>query len=242
MSREIVSSVPFDNVVPTKILQDLLHRELKEPFIATGIHITTLNAFVSGILTQEELGAADLIYADGVSVSLLMRMGGLRQFRRVSTTDLVHELFFTEGQNDSFRIALLGGTSEVSVLARISWINYREFDAVWAHHGFENNWDAVIEDMREFAPNIVLVGLGMPKELKLLLEERNRLPPAIYLTCGGYLRLLAGTEKRSPVLMQILKIEWLYRLTFHPNMTFSRYSRGIFTLIKLLVQIERNKN
>jgi len=226
------SNFILDDVDPKVFVSEVSVNQLQDKLIVVGIHITTLNALISGTLNTGEFKRADLVYADGVSVSLLGKLFGLNKFQRLAMTDLIR--LFLDAHSDSapFKVALLGGENFVSDLAAKNWkLRYPE-DSVWSHHGYETNWTPILEDLRYFAPDLVLVGLGMPLELRFLNDHYEELPKAIYFTCGGYLRLLAGVEKRAPKLFQEVKLEWLYRLVFSPKRTFSRYSRGVWTLLK----------
>lgn len=239
MYRNIETGIPFDNVDPFSILKNLEINNVNKPFIATGIHITTLNALMSGQLTKGELNEADLIYADGLSVEITMLAAGLRNFRRYSTTDLISLLFLNDKNKTPLRVALLGGISRVSELAAAKWVQKRPFDSVWNHHGYESNWSDAIQALNSFSPHLVLIGFGMPLELLFLIKHKQHLPNALYLTCGGYLRILAEVEKRAPIIMQRALLEWLYRLVSNPRQTHKRYILGLINMIRINFRLRR---
>jgi N-acetylglucosaminyldiphosphoundecaprenol N-acetyl-beta-D-mannosaminyltransferase len=195
-------------------------------------------------LTATELEEATLIFADGYSVSALMRYGGLRNCVRVATTDLIQKLLDSQMGNANFKIALIGGDVITSESAKVEWLKLRPLDQVMSVQGFNIDIPALLSDLNVFKPDLILVGMGMPLELKFLNQYRDQLPNGLYVTCGGYLRLLAKMESRSPTLLQNLKLEWLYRWVTDPKRTTKRYVMGLYNiaLLLLLTKSKRSRN
>ena len=72
-------------------------------------------------------------------------------------------------------------------------------------------------------PDIVFVGLGCPKQERLIAAVGPYLPTAWYLGCGAAVPLAAGTVRRAPRWMQQAGLEWLFRLLSEPRRLFHRY-------------------
>jgi N-acetylglucosaminyldiphosphoundecaprenol N-acetyl-beta-D-mannosaminyltransferase len=214
-------------------LEHFLNKSKSEVVSLVGVHITTLNAMKSRDLSQLELEKANLIFADGLSVSILMRLGGLSHFKRIATTDLIDYLLVHNFENVNLRVALIGGNEKISSSATTEWLRAREGDTVVGFLGYEMDLEKLLQELATFKPDLVLVGLGMPKELRFINENFKDLPNALYVTCGGYLRLLGKLEFRAPRLMRYLRLEWCYRLLTDPLRTFPRYSIGMSSLLSL---------
>lgn len=77
--------------------------------------------------------------------------------------------------------------------------------------------------LRRAGPTLVLVGLGFPKQERLIRLLRSELPQAWLVGVGISLSFLAGEQPRSPALLQRLGLEWMHRLWHEPRRLFRRY-------------------
>ena len=97
------------------------------------------------------------------------------------------------------------------------------------HHGFfdtdinsaENK--VVVEQIRAFKPNILIIGMGMPRQEKWIYENSAILNADVIMTSGAVMEYVAGTVKTPPRWMGRNGLEWLYRLTEHPERFWFRY-------------------
>ena len=71
--------------------------------------------------------------------------------------------------------------------------------------------------------DLVLVGLGFPKQERLAETLCERLPTAWVLGCGGGIQMAAGEAKRPPVWAQRMGVEWIVRLLQEPRRLGHRY-------------------
>lgn len=209
-------------------------------FIACGIHVTTLLASKKSHLPLK-LEMADFVFADGYSIHLLSKAAGCRKSERIATTDLIIDIFdeMKQGRKRGLKVAFIGGRMGIALAAAVNHTLSYPDDEIFARHGFFDDWTQPLYDLREFQPDVVLVGLGMPLELDWILRHQDQLPEAIYVTCGGLLRILAGVEKRSPSMIQRLKLEWLYRWVRHPSQVGTRYLGGMAIVAKDISTILR---
>ena len=74
-----------------------------------------------------------------------------------------------------------------------------------------------------FGPDLVLVGLGFPKQEQVIRVLRPELPGAWFVGVGISLSFLAGDQPRAPLALQRLGLEWLHRLWHEPRRLFRRY-------------------
>jgi N-acetylglucosaminyldiphosphoundecaprenol N-acetyl-beta-D-mannosaminyltransferase len=68
----------------------------------------------------------------------------------------------------------------------------------------------------------VLVGLGTPKQDLWMAEHKNRIN-AVMLGVGAAFDFIAGEKKQSPAWLQVLGLEWLFRLACEPRRLWKRY-------------------
>lgn len=81
----------------------------------------------------------------------------------------------------------------------------------------------IVSTVRAARPDLVYVGLGFPKQERLIAELRTALPSAWFLGCGGGLAFLAGEVSRAPRWMQAAGLEWLHRMAKDPRRLARRY-------------------
>ena len=97
-------------------------------------------------------------------------------------------------------------------------------------HGFQDLL-TYISDAQKHKPAVIVLAMGMPKQeilaQQLKQELKQELKHPCLIICGGaILDFLAGRVTRSPLWMQKLGLERLYRLILEPKRLFKRYVNG----------------
>ena len=161
------------------------------------------------------INAADLITADGIGVVWAARRLGTPVFERVTGIDLVHALFPIAHAGE-WRIFFLGGKPGVAEQAA-NQVALKHYGIICdAMHGYFSSEEEpeVLEKIRNFQPDVLLVGMGAPRQEYWLAEH-----PGLACVCigvGGSFDALAGIVVRAPKRIQDLHVEWLYRLWKEP--------------------------
>ena len=110
------------------------------------------------------------------------------------------------------KIFLLGGKEGVAEKVK------EKLDAkvVGMEHGYQN-LEKVIEKINKAKPDILLVGLGSPKQEKWIYENLAKMPSVkVAIGVGGAFDFISGRVKRAPVFVQKISLEWLWRLALQP--------------------------
>lgn len=82
----------------------------------------------------------------------------------------------------------------------------------------------IVDIINASGANVVLVGLGNPKQTIWIYDNMDKLPGVdIYMALGATIDFEAGNIKRAPKIYQKLGMEWLYRFTREPRRLFRRY-------------------
>jgi N-acetylglucosaminyldiphosphoundecaprenol N-acetyl-beta-D-mannosaminyltransferase len=112
--------------------------------------------------------------------------------------------------------------------------------------GFEHDetWlEWMAATVRDAAPDIVYVGLGCPKQERLIAKLAQALPRAWFIGCGVSFSFVAGDVRRAPAIVQRLGLEWLHRLVQEPRRLCRRYLvHGVPFLLALLMSAVRERN
>jgi N-acetylglucosaminyldiphosphoundecaprenol N-acetyl-beta-D-mannosaminyltransferase len=101
------------------------------------------------------------------------------------------------------------------------------FGAISPPFGFEKDisyLNFLVNEIEESKAKIVAVGLGSPKQEKLILSLQRMLPNVdLYFGIGATIDFMSGERKRAPLWVQKLGMEWLYRAFQEPKRLFKRY-------------------
>ena len=93
--------------------------------------------------------------------------------------------------------------------------------------GFEKNEEEckeIVNIINKSGANVVLVGVGAPKQEKWIMKWKHLMPGVkVWMALGATIDFEAGNVKRAPKIYQKLAMEWLYRFTREPKRLFHRY-------------------
>lgn len=93
--------------------------------------------------------------------------------------------------------------------------------------------DQMINDINSLKPDILVVGLGCPKQEYFMYDYYQKLDTKLSLGLGASLDFEAGNIKRAPKWMQKVGLEWFYRFLKEPKRMFKRYFVDDFKILKL---------
>ena len=96
---------------------------------------------------------------------------------------------------------------------------------------------ALVKEINESGADILLLGLGNPKQELWFNRNRHRLQVPVSIGVGGTFEFIVGTVKRAPEWMQRFNLEWLFRITQDPGRLWRRYALGMFKLAALSVPL-----
>lgn len=190
---------------------------------------------------RDLIAGADLVVADGMPLVWAGGLQGSPLPGRVAGSALILSLTAAAAGSGA-SIFLLGGnpgTAEAAAekLAHLS-PGLRVAGTLCPPFGFETqpDWTERIEQtLREAAPDIVYVGLGFPKQERLILELRAHMPDTWFVSSGISLSFVAGDIQRAPEVLQRAGLEWLHRMAQEPKRLFRRYLvDGIPFMIELI--------
>jgi N-acetylglucosaminyldiphosphoundecaprenol N-acetyl-beta-D-mannosaminyltransferase len=204
------------------------------PVIAYALHVGGLNNRSDSEFVVA-MRRADVVYADGGSIVLLARLAGAKELQRAPTTDIGWALLLELGNRlgRPARVALVGGADGLAGRAGRKLEDGTGAQVVLAEHGYHEDWSGVLNSLQRARPDIVLVGLGAPREMKWVERHRRELPPALVLSCGGWFGHIVGEEARAPAFLRRSGLEWIARLAQAPRRLAPRYARGALSTVAL---------
>lgn len=170
---------------------------------------------------------ADQIVADGQPLVIASRLLCREPLpERVATTDLFHDVArLAETTGTSFY--LFGATEAENARAvAAARAAYPRLAIAGATHGYLDGaaLEAKLAEIDALAPDILWLGLGVPREQMFFREHGHKLRHVgMIKTAGGLFDHMAGKVRRAPLLWQRLGFEWLWRLLMEPRRLFVRY-------------------
>jgi N-acetylglucosaminyldiphosphoundecaprenol N-acetyl-beta-D-mannosaminyltransferase len=84
---------------------------------------------------------------------------------------------------------------------------------------------AVVEEINEAEPDVVWVGIGVPKQEKWMAAMRSHLEAPVLVGVGAAFDFHAGLVAQAPPWLQGAGLEWTYRLAQEPRRLWRRYLR-----------------
>jgi len=168
-----------------------------------------------------------LSLVDGMPVLWASRLLGRALPEKVSGSDLVPRLAERAASRE-WRVYLLGGADGSAPLAaralEARGVRIAGFSAPRVRVSASPSDHAEIADaIAKTEPDLVLVGLGAPKQELFATAVRERLRPAVLLGVGASIDFLAGAVPRAPAWISESGLEWLYRLGREPRRLWRRY-------------------
>jgi N-acetylglucosaminyldiphosphoundecaprenol N-acetyl-beta-D-mannosaminyltransferase len=175
------------------------------------------------------VSAASLVVADGMPLIWASRLRGDPLPERVAGASLIFTLSEAAAASGK-SVYLLGGAPGVPARAAAALgRRYPGLMVAGVHappFGFDREpgeIEAIAARLARAKPDIVFVGLGFPKQERVIAALAPDLPAVWFVGCGAAIPFAAGTLPRAPRWMQLLGLEWTHRLITEPRRLFHRY-------------------
>ena len=184
---------------------------------------------------------ASLVVADGQPLIWASRLFGKSLPERVAGSDLVPAIFNSARRQLS--VYLFGARSGVAESAATyvqqRYPNVRIVGVQSPPIGFEKDPEmnaAAAALIAAAGPDILVLGLGAPKQELWAYRERHHLASKVILCAGATIDFLAGERVRAPLWCQRYGLEWAYRALEEPKRMVPRYAKDATTLPLLLAK------
>lgn len=193
-----------------------------------------INAHCVNVLAADEaygraVRRCDRLFIDGSGMRLAARLGGVDITENVNGTDLFPVLCDVAARQGA-SMFLLGGRPGIADGAAQNMIERTPDLAVAGtadgYFGSGADEDALIERINASGADIVLVGLGVPRQEIWITANRNRLKAAVVIGVGGLFDYYSGRIARAPAVIRAAGMEWAWRLAMEPQRLANRYLVG----------------
>ncbi len=214
--------------LPIHIVDDYATWLLNRLQQGRGTHVVTLNAEMSMQGRQNPelariIQQAELVIPDGSGIVLYLRWRG-RQVQRCPGIELAEVLIQRSPSpfphlDQPFTLFFYGGAPGVAQAAADRWRTELPNVAIaGVQHGYisAEEHTALCQRLNDHQPDIILVGLGVPRQEFWIHEHRSLCPNAIWVGVGGSFDIWSGTKTRAPEWLRNHHLEWTYRLYKEP--------------------------
>jgi N-acetylglucosaminyldiphosphoundecaprenol N-acetyl-beta-D-mannosaminyltransferase len=247
LSRIALFDLPIDVLKISEILEIIKRHALQnQELTICGLNLHGIYCALRSPEMQGLLGSISTkVHIDGMPLIWLARLSGhkVRTHHRVTHIELIPAVLrFSE--TDRLKVAFVGSTPEGAASFE-NWIRNR-FPAleILCHHGYldmpdvssANHLPQFLERMRQFRPQILLVGMGMPKQEAWVRANRSQLGIPVIVAVGGLADYFNGRSKLPPRWLGPLGLEGVYRLFNDPKRLAFRYLMEPILLVFLLLR------
>lgn len=176
---------------------------------------------------REILNSAELWVPDGIAPVWVARLRGRGRVERVSGAEIM-EGFFERAHARGYSSYFYGDTEATLLALR------RTLESKHPGHRVAGTYsppfrvltseedEATVERINAVKPDVLWVGLGMPKQDRWIYERRHRLKVPVAIGVGAAFAFVAGTVPRCPEWMGRWGVEWTYRFMKEPRKLWRR--------------------
>ena len=163
---------------------------------------------------------ATLVTCDTIGLLLASRLRGGPLRERVTGVELVDALAARSASLGDVRLYLLGSAGDTAQRAGEA-LRRKYPDAIiaGARDGYfcAGEDDAVVAAIRASGANVLLAGLGSPRQERWLTRNLAATGAGAGIGVGGSFDIYAGNVMRAPAFFQRTGLEWAYRLAKEPR-------------------------
>lgn len=199
------------------------------------------------------LKSADLVTPDGAGILWAATTLNYPLPERVTGIDIIHNICRLSVKK-GYSLYLLGSCLGVAGETALNLAKkYPGIKISGTHHGYfdcegcqnckdVNNGkykeeEEVVAEIKEKRPDILLVGMGVPKQEKWINKNLDRLDVPVCMGVGGSFDVLSGRIPRAPLWMQRHGMEWIYRLIKQPNRALRTLALFYFIWLVILGKV-----
>lgn len=213
-----------------EVMDGLVERRERGYVCAAPVHALMVAREDPGM--RDALLGATLVVPDGMPLVWAANMLGERLADRVYGPELM--LRYSERcAGRGYRVWLYGGRDQASLL-QLGLALRRQNPELTVVGGCspphrpltDREEDALAERINAARPDVLWVGIGVPKQEKWMAGMRDRLEVPVMCGVGAAFDFHAGRVAMAPSWMQSRGLEWVHRIGQEPRRLLPRYVHG----------------
>lgn len=218
--------VRIDAALLTGVLRfvtECIHSGSRTTLLYVNVHC--LNLARADSRYRDILNRAQVVYCDGTGVRLAAWLTGQKLPERMTGADWIWDLA-SLCVVQSFSLYLLGGEDGLADAAAITLLQRHprlRIAGCGTGYGLD---PASVRRVNAARPDIVLIGLGSPKQEKWIAAHRDQIDAPVVWAVGALFGFVSGRIPRGPRWLTEHGFEWLCRLATEPRKLWRRYLIG----------------
>lgn len=225
-----MSRIKILNVALDSISQDELLKQLKQGVLVTP-NVDQIVKMQYDKEYYDIVKSAELCVCDSKILYLSAKLLGTPLPEAIPGSSFFPAYYEYHKNDENCKIFLLGAMDGVAQKA-MEYINNKVgrkivVGAYSPSYGFEKKQDEnerIYRLINESGANVVLVGVGCPKQEKWIDKHKAQMPGVdIWMALGATIDFEAGNIKRAPIIWRKLYMEWFYRFLQEPQRMYKRY-------------------
>ena len=220
-----ILNIDIDNISKSELLHKLNKGVVFTPNVDHLMKLQKDNEFL------EAYSISDYNICDSQILIYASKFLGTPIKEKIAGSDFFPIFCKFHRHNQDIKIFLLGAAPGIAQKAQ-KIINKQIgrniiVDSYSPSFGFEKNkkeCQKIIDIVNSSGANVLVVGVGAPKQEKWIYHYRKQLPSInIFMGLGATIDFASGKIQRSPKWMSQVGLEWLFRLLCEPQRLWKRY-------------------
>ncbi len=194
------------------------------PTVLAFANAHALNSIAHSAPFFDALKSADWVFRDGSGMATLFKLFRIEPGLNLNGTDFIPMLI----ERFNGRSLALFGTREPHLERALSTVKEKlaPLSSCITTDGFRD-FDVYRQLAESARPELIVLGMGMPKQENVAIALRTALTYPCLIVCGGaIIDFLGGRTPRAPMWLRRSGLEWTYRLGMEPKRLFHRYVIG----------------
>jgi N-acetylglucosaminyldiphosphoundecaprenol N-acetyl-beta-D-mannosaminyltransferase len=227
-----IENCKYDDILDNSIL-NITSRKLFN-FSYVNVHVALMARKNASL--QNDLKQFSTLYSDGIGMywasKYLYGKSGLSE--RINGTDLYYKIL-NLAQKNNYKIFFFGGGEKAAafLIERLK----KKYPNLLTGGVIQRDLtldESILQKINQSNSDILFLGLGTPDQEKWIASFGKKCNIPIQISVGSGIDFLAGVYKRAPKLLQLIGLEWLFRLLLEPKRLWKRYLIGIPTFVILI--------
>jgi len=180
-------------------------------------------------LMRQALTDAVITVPDGMPIVWGVNLLGERLPNRVYGPELMRR-YCDRSARDGHRVWLYGGRNQ-GALVQLALNLRQQHPGLRIVGGYsppfrpltDEEDEEICKQINEAKPDVLWVGIGVPKQEKWMVRVRERLEVPVMCAVGAAFDFHAGRVSQAPTWMQERGLEWTYRIAQEPRRLLPRY-------------------
>lgn len=251
--RDCVNSlgIPVDNLTLSMAVERIVQMAKARDGRARLVSTLNVDFLVNSLGTAfgrprhpellEVLRSSDLVTADGFPILWLSKILGRPLPERVCGSDMLPAIA-KRAAEEGLSLFLLGGAEGIPEQAadiltkRFPGLRIAGTASPYVKTSgpglaaAQPQDEIILDQIHSSNADILLVGLGNPKQELWFNRNRAQLKTPVSIGVGGSFSFITGDVSRAPEAWRKLNLEWAYRILQEPKRLVGRYTHGLFKL------------